>query len=731
MGILLVAFLLVGAQPAFVQDDLPLGIPGRTEGTGTYFEVTDSEYLNVSIESSEQIQVVIESIPRMIIVELEATEGSTSTQLTFSGLEPNTTYYKYEDDFYSGVSFTTDQAGGFIYTQDVTTPHLIFIQTSPSTKFIPSDTSIGTWDPVNRIYTLTTDAFETIEIVQDNLTLDGDGHFVNGLGTGIGVYLRRKHDVIIKNIEVHGFSIGIHSTWSGSYSNTLANSTITNNYFGIYFSRSPGSTLINNVVLDNFIGISIRDGSNDSTLTNNTASNGTFGIAIVFSNNITLTDNTVNSNSSIGLNIVNSTGNIITSNIINSNGNGGISLVNFHNNTLDNNSADSNNVHGVYLFLSDGNILTNNTVSNTIDGQGIYLSYSSENTLTNNTTLNNIYGIRLSSSSNNDIYNNNFLNNYIQANAYDSSNDLFNLDPPTGGNYWSDYDTPSEGCNDVNNDGFCDSPRLFVGGQDNFPWTIQDGWLDYVGPICYNVQADPNPVAVDTEAILTATVDDTGRGDSNIVSAECSLDGGEWIEMDPVDYAFDSPTEDVTATFSAPMEAGVYDLCVGGTDALGNEGDPECIFLVVYDPDAGFVTGGGWIQSPQGAYTADPLLTGKAKFGFVSKYKKGAEVPTGQTEFQFHVTDLNFHSSSYEWLVVTGSNYARFKGAGTINGDLAPDEDEYLFMLWAGDGTGDNGEDTFRIKIWYEENDVESVVYDNGFDQAIGSGSIVIHTSKK
>jgi hypothetical protein len=46
-------------------------------------------------------------------------------------------------------------------------------------------------------------------------------------------------------------------------------------------------------------------------------------------------------------------------------------------------------------------------------------------------------------------------------------------------------------------------------------------------------------------------------------------------------------------------------------------------------------------------------------------------------------------------------------------------------MLWA----GDDDPDTFRIKIWYEDSDaVEHVVYDNGFAQEIGGGSIVIHT---
>jgi hypothetical protein len=142
--------------------------------------------------------------------------------------------------------------------------------------------------------------------------------------------------------------------------------------------------------------------------------------------------------------------------------------------------------------------------------------------------------------------------------------------------------------------------------------------------------------------------------------------------------------------------------------------------LTVYDPEGGFVTGGGWIDSSERAYAADPMLTGHANFGFVSKYKKGSEVPTGQTEFQFNVATLNFHSSSYDWLVVTGSNYARFKGSGTING-----MGDYRFMIWA----GDDDQDTFRIRIWEEDESSgeETVIYDNDADQPIAGGRIVIH----
>lgn len=183
-------------------------------------------------------------------------------------------------------------------------------------------------------------------------------------------------------------------------------------------------------------------------------------------------------------------------------------------------------------------------------------------------------------------------------------------------------------------------------------------------------------------------------------------------------------------------EAGIYSISVtvsdmdGGIDSKTSEN-----YIVIYDPDGGFVTGGGWIESPTGAYIEEPDLTGKATFGFVSKYKKGANVPTGQTEFQFRVADFNFHSTAYEWMVVAGAK-AKYKGTGTING-----EGEYRFMISAIDADINQDDeftiDRFRIKIWNEDEfEKENIVYDNGLEAdpdddnaltEIGKGSIVVH----
>ena len=192
---------------------------------------------------------------------------------------------------------------------------------------------------------------------------------------------------------------------------------------------------------------------------------------------------------------------------------------------------------------------------------------------------------------------------------------------------------------------------------------------------------------------------------------------------DTVDQAT-SPTT-IAHTYTEP---GVYSIALTITDIDGDAVTGTYNYVVIYNPEGGFVTGGGWIDSPVGAYTPDPSLVGKATFGFVSKYKKGASTPTGNTEFQFQAGGINFRSTTYEWLVVNqnGTN-AQFKGSGTINGALDPNGNEFKFMLWA----GDDSPDTFRIRIWWDEaGGVEHEVYDNGFDQAIGGGSIVVHTGK-
>jgi len=233
------------------------------------------------------------------------------------------------------------------------------------------------------------------------------------------------------------------------------------------------------------------------------------------------------------------------------------------------------------------------------------------------------------------------------------------------------------------------------------------------------VTTPPDPQLIGTSVPVSATFVDPDDGDAHTAL----WDWGDGTS-DLVDAA--GLTADATHAYTVP---GVYTISVTITDEAGATASATSPFVVVYDPDGGFVTGGGWINSPAGAYAANPALAGKATFGFVSKYKKGANVPSGNTEFQFRVADFNFSSTSYDWLVVAGAK-AQYKGSGTING-----AGDYAFMLSAIDGqvSGGGGIDKFRIKIW--DKGSGGVVYDNQMEAgdnadpttALQGGSIVVH----
>jgi hypothetical protein len=221
---------------------------------------------------------------------------------------------------------------------------------------------------------------------------------------------------------------------------------------------------------------------------------------------------------------------------------------------------------------------------------------------------------------------------------------------------------------------------------------------------------------------FTGTFTDPGAADTH--TASWSFDGA--AQPGAVTEAGGSGSVSLVTSFAA---AGVYAVELTVTDDDGGAGTATTVdglpaFVVVYDPSAGFVTGGGWIMSPPGAYAPDPAATGKATFGFVARYKPGAHVPSGNTEFHFKAARFDFKATSYEWLVVAGSK-AQYRGAGTVNG-----EPGYGFVLTA----YDDDPDRLRLKVW---DAAHAVVYDNrqgasddldaADPQAIGGGSIVVH----
>ena len=87
---------------------------------------------------------------------------------------------------------------------------------------------------------------------------------------------------------------------------------------------------------------------------------------------------------------------------------------------------------------------------------------------------------------------------------------------------------------------------------------------------------------------IYAVASDVGLGDSNIASANLTVDG-DWasaLTLNAADGAFDEPAEDLTGTlFTGALSVGLHTVCVSATDARGNANlTGTCMTLELTDP---------------------------------------------------------------------------------------------------------------------------------------------------
>jgi len=313
----------VGLQPARAQEAPPLPddpalfpdapqLTGIAEGIGTFFEVTDSDYVNITLASGEPISLCLESVPEMVVMRIASAEGALSTQVTLCNLPISTTLYKYEDNYRNGEAFTTGNDGCHTYTQDLSTTHLVFIQPRPSTIFLSetgwSDPTAGDWDPNTRTGTLTRDLYETVQIDSDGITLDGNGYTIRGTGTGNGVYLSNLTGCTVKNLSITGFALGI------------------------YVYECSSVILMDNTAAANGDGFRLWYDDDCIIFGNAADGNNRMGMYIAYCNYCTIADNTLSSNRREGLFITKRQSLIITGNNAYLNQGGGIHITGTANN---------------------------------------------------------------------------------------------------------------------------------------------------------------------------------------------------------------------------------------------------------------------------------------------------------------------------------------------------------------------------------------------------------------
>ncbi len=281
----------------------------------------------------------------------------------------------------------------------------------------------------NAVFTLTNNvssAGTCFNILADNITLDGNGYWINysQSSSGSAVSNGGYDNITIRNLNI------VQGSASGNsyaiYGEGMSNSTITNstirtlgsNGHGILFQSSSNSSTIsgNRIITSGGYGIYIASSGKDNVSANEIITSGynDFGmyIAIVQDSNILSNNITTSGDSSTGIYLLSSESSIISNNMVETSNEYGEGI---HLDTVSNSNLLSNNTITTLNDSSAGIRLVSasslNTISSnkiTTSGQisaGVSIVTDSNTILDNNiTTLaDNSYAISISSSNSNNI----------------------------------------------------------------------------------------------------------------------------------------------------------------------------------------------------------------------------------------------------------------------------------------------------------------------------------------
>lgn len=318
-----------------------------------------------------------------------------------------------------------------------------------------------------------------IVVERDNMTLDGDGHTLQGNGDmqevpyakNVGILLSDRTNITLMNLEVRAYCRGIILNYSTNI--MLTNNTITNNRYGVYLGRST-----NNTVSDNSITLNTEEGISVGTSCNNTISR----------NLVTIKD--ITGYGSTGIYLINGLDNIISGNNISASTIDtkvppvpmeiGIYLMIMGNRTNITGNTVSGGLAGLVIYACWLNVVTYNTFIDSC-AYGIGMTGANNNTIHDNNFVSINQSIYMEACCDNDIYNNNFVSKMGQVYdkawydpSIDQSKNLWNKDYAEGGNYWVDFNSTDQ-CggpyqNESFSDGVADKPYVIDGAnQDNYP----------------------------------------------------------------------------------------------------------------------------------------------------------------------------------------------------------------------------------------------------------------------
>ena len=422
----------------------------------------------------------------------------------------------------------------------------------------------------------------------DNLI---EGVHLNGSARAHGAVLRFSHRNTFRNLTAgdnHGYGVLLDR----SSSNTFTGGLITNNTFGFFIQSSISNTIAGMRISRNYAeNIRFEDSSyntvRDSIVVESVTEN---GIYLNESHHNSLINLTLAYNRWNGVYVNNSIGNRVVASEIYGNNPAGVYVLRSPSTLVQASRVHGNLWRGIYVVASDGVRVENSTIYE--NQEGIYFEHSQNVSIVNCTLSSNLlYGIRAFSSSGatitlntvrnttgnawatgvalegvsaSAVYHNAFIGNAVQA-----SDDYGNAwDYRGGGNYWSDYDSPAEGCYDSDLNRMCDSPyTISANASDRYPYTRPYLWLGV--PRISAAWADATEVAVGGVVNLSFTLENPGTS-----AFQGRVEGSVWLPDGSGEYlgiksVYLLPGSSLNVTFPYTLSQGGmhdYDLYLEPAD---------------------------------------------------------------------------------------------------------------------------------------------------------------------
>ena len=275
-------------------------------------------------------------------------------------------------------------------------------------------------------YTLTGNINCAIVIQRDGIVLDGAGYTLQGNGASSGIWLREKSNVVIKNLNIRNFRVGINfspdymSSGTNENCSIMANN-ITNNTYGISLAESSNCYVAGNYIADNTNGASL---GGSGVLRNNRFERNQYAILDhIYNDNDIDTSNTIDDKpvyywiNRHNMTVPLDAGTVVLKNcscikietLTLKHNDNGLLLYNTNYSTISGNTF-SENLNGIALLQSFNNVIIGNQIINNTNA-GIEQDIEGNNTILNNTIAMNGYGITCSDTESNVISDNQVIAN--------------------------------------------------------------------------------------------------------------------------------------------------------------------------------------------------------------------------------------------------------------------------------------------------------------------------------